>query len=110
MTSHNIDMKHPDMRMALEKISEAIKDAQQRRDHYKKMSSKQRVSLPDRFGVQVFDADQMVWLYSNEYDFLQKLYEEIYGLFTIRVSGRPAKVASDDSSALPSSGANTPGR
>lgn len=106
MTSHNINMKHPDMRLALEKISSAIKDAQQRRDHYKRMSPKQRVSLPDRFGVQVFDADQMAWLYQNEHDVLQKLYEEVYGMFTIRSSRplrepQPASAASEPPSSEP---------
>jgi len=103
MTSHTIDIKHPDMKLALEKISEAIRGAQQRRDHYKKMSPKQRVMINDRFGAQVYDADQMAWLFSNEYDTLQRVYDEVYGLFTIRVGASKASAA-----VVPASGAAPP--
>ncbi len=98
-------MKHPDMRLAMEKIMEGIKNAEQRRDHYKRMSPKQKVSIPDRFGAQIFDADQMVWLYSNEVDSLKKISGEIYDLFTVRISGRPPK---PETSAVPGADSGAP--
>ena len=94
MASHSIDFKHADMKRACELVSERIKDAQRRRDNYKRMSGTQKVNLPDRFGNQVFEAKDMVWLYENELASLQKVYDELYSLFRIQVSGRPRRDAS----------------
>jgi hypothetical protein len=84
--SSRTDFKHPDMQQALALIAERVKDAQRRRDHYKRMSGKQQVQVPDRFGNLVYAASDLVWLYENEIAALQRVYDDIYLLFRIKTS------------------------
>lgn len=100
--TYTIDFKHADMKVALDIISEKIADMQRRVIHYKKLSGTQKVQIPDRFGNQVFEAREMVWLYEHEHKQLQGLYEEIYEVFKMPVTGRPTVARTASSRPQPS--------
>lgn len=92
--SYRIDFKHPDMVRALDAISTRITDVQRLRDHYKRMSGTQLVSLPDRFGNKVFHARELALVYEDQHDALQKVYQECYDFFKVETSSR-AKIVEE---------------